>query len=206
MLNLSKPNKLRLKIFITLLVVFHIFVIVSKLIYNKMIDEEHFLHIAKGNVQVAMMKRAELTKNVTETVKQYVETEGELMHKLIELAKLVKSGADARRILAMQTEIDRLIASLDLLVMRSPQLRAKGPYLYLMETLRDTENEVLIAIQKYNERASEFNTFIYKVPYNIVARLYDFKKAELFEAKVDNYTAPDVLELAMRQEGQRVVQ
>lgn len=195
-MNFWQTNKIKIRLIVAILVLLHIFVIISKVIYNKMIDEEHFLHIAKGEVQVAMMKRANLTSNVKQSVRQYVEMEGELMHRLIELAKETKSGADARRILAINGEIERLIASLDLLVMSSPQLRSKGPYIYLMETMRDTENDVLTAIQKYNEKASEFNMFIYKVPYNFVARLYDFKKAELFEARIDNKTAPDIIELA----------
>ncbi len=193
--NFLKTNKLRVKLIVSILIVFNIFVIISKLIYNKMIDEEHFLHIAKGEMQVAIMKRDDLTRNVNQSVKQYVEMEGELLHRLIALAKETKSGADAQRILAINGEIERLIASLDLLVMRSPQLRSKGPYIYMMETMRNTENEVLTAIENYNARASEFNTFIYKVPYNLVARLYDFKKADLFNATINNKSAPDIIEL-----------
>ncbi|HIJ59241.1 MAG TPA: hypothetical protein HPP56_01290 [Nitrospirae bacterium] len=157
-----------------------------------MIDEEHLLHIAKGELEVAMMKKADLNKNVSESVRQYVEMEGELMHRLIDLAREVKSGADARRILAIEGEINRLIASLDLLVMMSPALKSKGPYKYQMDVLKSNEDEVLSAIQKYNAKASEFNMFIYKIPYNIVAWIYDFKKAELFKAKALNLNSPDV--------------
>ncbi|MCX8068906.1 MAG: LemA family protein [Thermodesulfovibrionales bacterium] len=191
-MNLKQYCRGKCRLIIAAIVIFHIFVIVSKVIYNKMIDEEHFLHIAKGEVEVAMMKRADLNKNVAQSVKQYVEMEGELMHRLIELSKETKSGADARRILAIEGEIQRLIASLDLLVMRSPQLRSKGPYIYMMETFRDTENEVLSAIERYNARASEFNMFIYKIPYNIVAKIYDFKKAELFKSEMFPNKKPDL--------------
>lgn len=165
---------------------------ISKLVYNKMIDEEHFLYISHGRVEAELQKREDLNRNALKAANVYLEMEEDLIHRLITLAGEVKSGANAARILAMRGEIERLVSSMDVLVMMSPQLKAKGPYLYLMETYCATENSVLAARQNYNVAVSDFDMFLDKFPYNIIARLYGFKRAKIFTAEKGAEKTPDV--------------
>jgi LemA protein len=156
--------------------------LISKLVFNKMIDEEHFLHISHGALDIAMQKRADLNRNALAATTAYVEMEGELMHHLMDLAREVKTGTNAARILALSGEIERLAGALDLLVMKSPNLKAKGPYIYLMETFRENENGVLKARMHYNWSVCEYRRFLDEFPYNLVARLYGFRKYAIFTA------------------------
>jgi LemA protein len=165
---------------------------ISKLVYNKMIDEEHFLHISHGRLEAELQKREDLNRNALQAVNVYLEMEGELMHRLIDLAREVKTGANASRILAMRGEIERLVSSMDVLVMMSPQLKSKNPYLYLMETYRATEDAVLAARLHYNVATCEYDMFLKKFPYNVVANLYGFKRAEIFTSDSGAEKAPDV--------------
>ncbi len=165
-------------ILIGVLVAFHVVIIAAKLIYNKMIDEEHFFHISHGALVAQEQRRQELILNAEKTAEEFIATEVRLLHYLIELARLVKTGASAERILAMQGEIERLIASMDILVMKAPVLRSKGPYGYMMDIYREAEDSVLKARIEYNRAACEYDMFLEKFPYWIVAKLYGFKKAE----------------------------
>lgn len=165
-----------------LVIIIALMFMTSKLVYNKMIDEEHFLHISHGRLEVELQKKEALNSRALQAVQVYVEMEGELMHKLITLAREVKAGANASRIIAMRGEIERLLSSIDLLVMSSPALKSKSPYIHLMDTFRATENSVLAARLQYNVAACEYNLFLEKVPYRYVAWFYDFKKAHIFNA------------------------
>lgn len=164
----------------------------SKLVYNKMIDEEHFLHISHGRLEAELQKREALNSRAVQAVQVYIEMEGELMHKLITLAREVKTGADASRIMATKGEIERLLSSIDLLVMNSPSLKSKSPYIYLMETFRATENSVLAARLNYNTAVCEYDLFLEKFPYRYVAWFYDFKKAHIFSSENAAKNPPDV--------------
>ncbi|MBF0328606.1 MAG: LemA family protein [Nitrospirae bacterium] len=184
--------KIRRNILYVGAVVIFLLFMVSKLVYNKMIDEEHFMHISHGKLEAALHKREDLNRNALKAVNVYVEMEGELMHRLMTLAKEVKSGANAARIAAMRNDIERLISSMDVLVMMSPHLKSKGPYIHLMETFKSTENEVLAARLQYNTAVCEYNMFLDKFPYRLVTLVYGFKKAALFEKSEGIEVAPDV--------------
>src|SRR5208283_1608832 len=131
-------------------------IIVMKFVYNKMIDEEHFLLISHGRLEAELQKREDLNRNALEAVNVYVETEEDLINRLITLAGEVKTGANAARIMANRGEIERLVNSMDILVMMSPRLKSKGPYLYLMEIFSATENGVLAARLHYNKAVCEY--------------------------------------------------
>lgn len=166
--------------------------LVSKLVYNKMIDEEHFMHISHGKLEAALQKKEDLNKNALEAVNVYVEMEVQLTHNLITLAKEVKSGANAARIMAIKGEIERLVGMMDILVMAAPQLKSMGPYIYLMETYRTNENNVLTARLQYNRAVCEYNTLLEEFPYRLVALMYGFKKADIFKIADGTGIAPDV--------------
>lgn len=150
------------------------------------------MHISHGRLEAELQKRDDLNRNALKATEVYLEMEGELMHRLIDLAREVKTGANASRILAMRGDIERLVSSMDVLVMMSPQLKAKNPYLYLMETYSATENAVTAARLHYNVATCEYDMFLDKFPYNIVAKVYGFKRAEIFASETGADKAPDV--------------
>ena len=164
----------------------------SRFVSNKMIDEEHFMLISHGRLEAELQKREDLNRNALEAVNVYVETEGELIHRLITLAGEVKTGANAAVILASRGEIERLVSTMDILIMMSPRLKSKGPYLYLMETFSSTENGVLAARLHYNKAVCEYDLFLDKFPFNIIAWYYNFKKAVIFSAAEGAGKAPDI--------------
>jgi len=157
-----------------------------------MVDEEHFLHISHGTLEIMLQKKQDLNMKALDAVNAYVETEGKLLHLLIDLSREVKSGASASRIKEMRGEVERLVSMLDVLIMKSPEVKSKGPYLYLMETFNATENGVTAARLHYNKAISEFDTFIDMFPYNVVARIYGFKRERFFTAAEGAGKAPDI--------------
>ncbi len=169
-----------------------IFLMFARFVSNKMIDEEHFMLISHGRLEAELQKREDLNRNALEAVNVYVETEGELIHRLITLAGEVKTEANAAAIVAARGEIERLVSTMDILIMMSPRLKSKGPYLYLMETFSSTENGVLAARLHYNKAVCEYDLFLDKFPFNIIAWYYNFKKAGIFSAAEGAGKVPDI--------------
>lgn len=166
--------------------------IIMNFVYNKMIDEKHFLDTSYGNLQAELQKREDLNINAIEAVSVYVKAEDELMNWLITLAGGLKTGANAVRIKAGREEIERLVNTMDVLVMMFPGLKAKGPYLYLMETFRATENGVLAGRLHYNTAVCEYDLFLDKFPYCVIAWFYGFKRAQIFSAGEGTWNVPDI--------------
>ena len=62
-----------------------------------------------------------------------------------------------------------------------PNLKADTQYMSLQSELKEIEDELERARHKYNDEVTEYNTVIESVPSNIVASIFAFKHAELFQ-------------------------
>ena len=66
-------------------------------------------------------------------------------------------------------------------VERYPDLKANQTMAQLMEELTSTENKIAFARQFYNDSAMAMNNAVESFPSNLVARQFNFQKAEYFE-------------------------
>jgi len=62
-----------------------------------------------------------------------------------------------------------------------PDLKASQNFLELQRELRDTEDKIQAARRFYNANVRDLNIAIESFPSNIVAKLFGFKKLDLFE-------------------------
>ena len=66
-----------------------------------------------------------------------------------------------------------------------PELKASEQYLNLQNRLEKIESQIQAARRAYNMDVTEYNTTIESVPTNIIAKLFNFEKANLFEATAE---------------------
>jgi LemA protein len=64
-----------------------------------------------------------------------------------------------------------------------PELRSNENMKTLMEELASTENKVSFARQSYNDSTMEYNTAREVFPQNIIAGMFNFAPAALFEVE-----------------------
>lgn len=93
------------------------------------------------------------------------------------------------------TEIVVLMNGLTLLAEDYPGLRAKGPYILLMETIQETGKRVTEERMNYNEATYEYNMYCRLFPYNIFARFLNFHNEPLFSAEKGAETVPEIKKL-----------
>ncbi|MBC8412308.1 LemA family protein [bacterium] len=168
---------------IMLLTLLMLFYMIGKLVYNKLVDEAHLLHISHGKLETEMQKRHDIVTRTIAAVNQYMETEEEVFNKLVTLNGMIEAGVGEPMLISARMEIIVLMNSLTFLKEAYPELRANEPYLYLMETLQATGRLVTEARMKYNESAFEYNMVRELFPYRIFSTLYGFDKAHFFEAE-----------------------
>ena len=73
------------------------------------------------------------------------------------------------------------IRSLMIQVEAYPQLKANENFLQLQEELTATENKISFARQHYNDTATNFNTAIAVFPASVIAGMFHFRDAELWQ-------------------------
>ena len=88
----------------------------------------------------------------------------------------------------LQATLGRLM----LVMERYPDLKASGNALQLQEELVSTENRIAFARQAYNDAVMTYNTRLAVFPDVLVARLFSFASAALFEAEESARVLPNV--------------
>jgi len=71
-----------------------------------------------------------------------------------------------------------------------PQLRAVESFVNLQNELSDTENKIQAARRFYNGNVRDLNTKTDSFPSNIVAKIFNFQKAEFFELEEESAKEP----------------
>jgi len=162
------------------------------LVYNKLVDELHFLHIAHGRLETEQQRRYDIVTRTEAVVGEYVELERKIFSRLVTLNGFIEAAAPESTLREKRLEIATLMHKLTLLVEDYPDLKAKGPYIFLMDTIQETGKRVTEERLNYNNRAYEYNMMRQIFPYHIVALVSGFSKEPFFEADRGAETVPEV--------------
>jgi len=150
-------------------------------LFNKLVILTNRTKEAWSDIEVQLKRRYDLIPNLVETVKTYAIHEKELFERVAMAranainAKGVKEKAGAENMLS------ETLKSLFAVSENYPQLRASENFLELQRELTDTENKIQAARRFYNSNVRDLNIAIEVFPSNIIAKLFGFKKMELFE-------------------------
>src|SRR5699024_531779 len=90
-----------------------------------------------------------------------------------------------------QQGLSSALSRLMVTVERYPELRTTTNFQSLQSQLEGTENRINVSRNRFNEAVRDYNTYIRKMPQNMVARLAGFDKMTRFEADQGAETAPD---------------
>ena len=67
-----------------------------------------------------------------------------------------------------------------------PELKSNTNMMQLSEELTSTENKIAFSRQAYNDSVTEYNTHTEVFPANIVAGMFSFNQATLFEVEEES--------------------
>ena len=159
-----------------------ILIILSK--YNQMIRLLNKVKKSSANIEIYLKKRFDLIPNLVECVKGYSNYEKETLESIISLRNNYNNQKELniKEVNKMNNELNKYLAIIE----KYPELKADEQYLNLQKQLNNTENELVHTRQIYNEEVTKYNTLIETVPSNIVASMFAFKKAELFQIEEEN--------------------
>jgi len=173
-------------------------------IYNGLVSKQETVETAVGNVQTAYQKRADLIPNLVATVKNYAEYEASTLEAVVAArAKATSTTLDANNLTeenlkafqAAQDQVSGALSRLLVTVEKYPDLKANQNYLDLQSQLESCENSIANARREFNETAKNYNTYLRKLPNNIIASMFNFDKKPYFEASEAAQEAPNVGDL-----------
>lgn len=160
---------------IGIILIFLIVIII--IMYNTLVSLKRKYEQSASGIEVYCQQRFDLIPNLVETVKGYAKYEKQTLESITNLRSKYNDTKD----LAIGEELNNKMNNLIALVENYPELKASEQFLNLQKSLVKTENQLQAARRIYNIDVTNYNTKISVVPYNIIAKIFKFKPAKLFE-------------------------
>ena len=161
--------------------------------YNTLAKLDQGVEAAWADVETQYQRRADLIPNLVSTVKGYAKHEQETLNQVVEArAKALASDDNVAEYAAAQQQVTAALGRLIAIAENYPDLKANTNFLELQAQLEGTENRIAVARKKYNEIVKVYNTKTATFPSNLIAKMFDFEKENLFSASEGAEQAPVV--------------
>jgi LemA protein len=184
------------KVFLIILAVVVVFVLIFyssiKGTYNKLVTLDEGVKTAWAQVENQLQRRLDLIPNYVETVKGYARHEREVFIEVTEARAKVGGSVTPSQQIEANNELTAALSRLLLVVERYPDLKANQNFIRLQDELAGTENRIAVERMRYNEAVREYNVYIRRFPTVILANMFGFTRAPLFEAPEEAEKPPKV--------------
>ena len=172
-------------------------------VYNGLVTRRVRVQNGFSQIDVQLRRRHDLVPNLVATVKGYMQHERSTLEAVTSArataisarSAVTANPGDAGATLALANAegvLQAMLGQLMILMERYPDLKANNNALQLQEELVSTENRIAFARQAYNDAVMTFNTKLAVFPDVLVARLFSFTVAALFEADQSARALPNV--------------
>src|ERR1700685_4579135 len=147
---------------------------------NTLVTKNEAVKSAWSQVDIVLQRRADLIPNLVETVKGYAKQEQTVFGDIAKArSALLSAGPPAAKI-AANNQLDGAIGRLLAIVENYPQLKSNENFLRLQDELAGPENRIAVERKRYNDTLQDYNTYIQKIPNNIIAGWAGYKPDDAY--------------------------
>ncbi len=151
-------------------------------IYNSLISKKNQVANAFSAIDVMLKKRFDLLPNLVETVKQYMQYEGDTLTKITELrGKALGTNVTESDKLALDQQIGAAVKGLMVSVENYPDLKANQNFLNLQSTWMESEEQIAAARRNYNSSVTDYNNAVMMFPGNMFAGMLGYQPISVLE-------------------------
>jgi LemA protein len=172
-------------IVITIIVVVVVLAIIAWLVstYNKLVRLRTNVEEGFSTMDVYLKQRWDLVPNLVETVKGYAKQEEKVLTEIVELRNQGSKGnLSTNEKVELNNQLTSKVNGLLALAEAYPDLKSNQNFLDLSQKLAGLEEHIANARKYYNGAVKGLNNTVQMFPSNIVANIFGFEKAAMFEA------------------------
>lgn len=152
-------------------------------VYNGLVTTKLRIKEALSQIDVQLKRRTDLIPNLIETVKGYAKHEKELFENVTKARSSLMNAGGVKEKAEANNMLSDTLKSLFAVSENYPQLKANENFAKLQDELTDTENKIAYSRQFYNSQVLDYNTKLQVFPSVLVAKAFNFKEEEFFEAE-----------------------
>jgi LemA protein len=161
-------------------------------VYNALVTLRNRFKNAFAQIDVQLKRRYDLIPNLVEVAKGYMKHESGTLEAVIKARNIAYAAsqtaaanpADAsamKGLLGAESGLAGALSRLMVVSEQYPDLKANQNMMQLTEELTSTENKISFARQAYNDSVMVYNTKRESFPTNILAGMFNFAEAQLFQ-------------------------
>ena len=160
---------------------------------NEMVRKNETVKAAWSQVEVVLLRRADLIPNLVETVKGFAAQEQTVFADIANARAALRGASTPADRIAANAQLDSALSRLLVVVENYPQLKSNENFLRLQDELAGTENRIAVERRRYNETLQDYNTYIGLFPNSVFAGWAGFKRNDAyFQAPAGAREAPKV--------------
>ena len=159
---------------------------------NGLVRKRNEYRNAFSQIDVQLKRRHDLIPNLVETAKGYMAHERQTLEAVIAARNMAESARGAAaanpgdaaamaKLAGAEAGLGGVLGRLFALAEAYPDLKANQNMMQLTEELTTTENKISFARQSYNDSVMKYNNSREVFPANVVAGVFNFAEAPLFE-------------------------
>lgn len=167
-------------IVILILIVILVYVFIQ---YNSLVKSNNVVKEAFSTMDVYLKKRWDLVPNLVESVKGYAGYEKEIFSEITKLRINSYDAMTTNNKINMNEQLTQEISKIMVISENYPELKASDNFSQLSKDLTKIEDDIANSRKYYNGTVRILNNQIQMFPSNIVAKIFGFKQANMFEAK-----------------------
>ncbi len=169
-------------IIIGVIVIILLYVLIT---YNKLIKCKNLVKEAFSTMDVYLKKRWDLVPNLVEIVKGYASYERDTIEKVTSLRANTYDSMSTDKKININEQLTEGLAKIIAVSENYPDLKASENFLELSHNLTQIEDEIANSRKYYNGTVRIFNNKIQMFPSNIIASIFGFHSAAMFEANAE---------------------
>ena len=161
-------------------------------IYNALVSLRNRFKNAFAQIDVQLKRRYDLIPNLVEVAKGYMKHEAGTLEAVIKARNVAYAASQAaaanpadagavKSLLTAETGLAGAMSRLMVVSEQYPDLKANQNMMQLTEEMTSTENKISFARQAYNDSVMTYNTRRESFPTNLLAGLFNFAEAQLFQ-------------------------
>lgn len=161
--------------------------------YNTLVTMNEDVDNAQAQVETQLQRRYDLIPNLVESVRGAQDQEEDVFSAIADArTRYGNSAPGSEERVEAANELEGALSRLLVVVENYPELRSNQTVISLMDELAGTENRISVERRRYNDKVTDYNKFVVRVPNNLIAGLFGFDQRPLFEAVADADVPPTV--------------
>ncbi|MDQ8043598.1 MAG: LemA family protein [Solirubrobacteraceae bacterium] len=162
------------------------------LTYNRLVSLRLACESSWGQIDVTLKQRHDLVPGLVQAVQGYATHERTTLESVTEAraAAVAADAAPAAERVSAEATLGTQIGVLRGTAEAYPDLMASASFRALQDQLVRVEDQLQITRRVYNDTVETYNTAVQRVPSNLVASVFGFRRHEFFAADIASRAAP----------------